>query len=222
MISTLRCSPKPTGKRVGNLPNSERSREAIVVPGLNDTSFVTWLTLKLLNWQWNKLGITVHVVPMRWHDSSETYEQKYSEFCLKVQEIWLLNQQKLIVAGISAGSSVAFRFADENPHFVDSAINICGMLRANNPQARQTLEKTKKVYPAFSKAVEYYSNLERQAHRRPRVKSMTIYPRHDQHMPPESVRQEGSQELEVPAYEHIWGILAACSARELQEFLASS
>lgn len=180
---------------------------------------MTWLTLKLLTWQWNKWGVVANVFPMKWGDTSQTYEQKYAGVCDQIKSVYLRTNQPVVTVGLSAGGTVALRLAIENPQVVSNGASLCGMLRATTPKAKQTLAHSIRKHPSFIDSVRYFSRLETGLQPAQLSRHLAMYPRYDELVPPESARLPGAQETVIPAYEHIWGIAVACLSPTMKRFL---
>lgn len=92
----------------------------IYIPGFNDRLDIL---RRLILRRWVSHDSRVTLVPMRWADKSESYDEKYSRIKRIIDQA---GQEKLVLVGESAGGAMAlFAFAKQT-EAVHAVITICG------------------------------------------------------------------------------------------------
>lgn len=92
----------------------------LYVPGLGD-GYDRLRTIAVRRWKKN--GVTAEMVPMKWHDAHETYEQKIARLREKIEHA---SADRVVLVGESAGGSVVIAETLRIDSNVAKGITICG------------------------------------------------------------------------------------------------
>ncbi len=126
----------------------------IYIPGLGDR-FDFLRRIVLLRWRSHNSRVTL--VPMRWADKSETYEQKYARIAKILQSI---KDEKIVLVGESAGGPMVLLTFWRQPK-IHSVVTICGynhgasdihvVRRRHNPALYPLLLAVDEIVPQLPK-----------------------------------------------------------------------
>lgn len=94
--------------------------------------------------RWRNSGDEITLIPMRWNDKSESYEEKYERI---IQVINKSDATDITVVGESAGGSLALLTFVRNSNRINRVITICGY----NHGAANIHKSYQKRTPAFYK-----------------------------------------------------------------------
>ena len=153
-------------------------RHYIYIPGLGDRFT---LLRRIALWRWKRRDARVVLVPMRWTDRVETYEQKYARVA---REIDRFKSETVILVGESAGGAMALLAFSRHAKEVDNMVTLCGYnmgaadihpeRRRRNPALYPLLAKTDTVVPRLS------SQLRQRITAIYSTKDKVVTPRHSQ------------------------------------------
>lgn len=164
----------------------------IYIPGLNDRfDFLRRLALR----RWETENAKATLVPMRWSDKSETYEQKYQRL---EDVITMYKDDEIVLVGESAGGPMALLALLKLEPQISQVITICGYnhgaddiepyRRRNNPAFYAMVRMTDALLPKLTSEIK--------------AKIITVYSRRDHVVAPEHSRIEGSRELALDLKGH--------------------
>jgi predicted alpha/beta hydrolase family esterase len=170
-------------------------RHYIYIPGLGD-QFTPLRCIAL--WRWKSRDERVVLVPMKWTDKAETYEQKYARVA---REIERLKSKEIILVGESAGGAMALLAFSRHVGDVNSVVTICGYNtgaaginpgRRHNPALYPLLAKVDGIIPRLSPTL--------------RQRIITIYSTKDNVVTPRHSRIEGARKLVLHTPGHMRNI----------------
>lgn len=155
----------------------------IYIPGLGDR-FDPLRRLALLRWRSRETRATL--VPMRWEDKTETYEQKYARI---VDVLEKLTEETIILVGESAGGPMALLTFSRHPEHITSTVTLCGY----NHGADDISSPTRRHNPAFYSLLQETDALELPPDIRQRI--TTVYSTLDTVVTPKHTQIDGARQI---------------------------
>lgn len=154
---------------------------------------------KLMLAYWRLRGRSIHLVPMRWRDVGETYEQKEQ----RIREaIHLRSEGRVVLVGESAGGSMAIRILLDHPELIARVVTVCGF----NHTASGVGGFYRKYTPAFYEVVKANDASEKAMHQEAsRIK--TVFASHDMVVYPKYSRVKGAEEVSIRGRLHLFAIM---------------
>ena len=118
----------------------------LYIPGLGDR--YDWLRrLGLSRWARKKAGVSARLVPMRWANRGETYEEKRARVVAAIAAVDAAEEITLV--GESAGGSMALAVFHEHSDRIKQLVTVCG----KNHGASTLSPHYTRTAPAFPVAV---------------------------------------------------------------------
>lgn len=199
------------------MSNSNSPRHCVIlVPGLGDNIYkLEWV--KSL-WKQNNIHLVIHTAP--WNKKNEKLEPKLDRLLKKIDE---LHTKGYIVSlvGTSAGGSLIINAFSNRKNKIHRVINVCGRVRKGEGVS-PSLEIAGKGFPAFAKSVITCEKEIPTFNAQDRKKIMCVRPfLFDAIVPMDCIFIEGTTNITVPIFFHMFGIGAALSIfrKRLIEFI---
>lgn len=184
----------------------------LYIPGLGDHYDVV-RRLGLLTWR--RDGVGVELVPMRWHDATESFGQKLD----RIKTIIDADKSPVVLVGESAGGAMVIKATNEFQDHVVATITLCGMNHgAKNVNAR-IYDRNPAFHQAMKAADRVVATMDEQAKR----KTLIIYSSQDHTVRPTNTLVSGVQSYDLRTPGHLTSIMLALKLRSelVYSFIAS-
>lgn len=168
----------------------------IYIPGLGDR-FDPLRRAALQRWK--RRDVQVTLVPMRWADNTETYEQKYARV---VAVITQAAAQKTILVGESAGGAMALLTFCRQQQAVHSVVTVCGYNKGAAEIGQGYRRSSPALYPLLRELDKVLPGLPTAA----RQRITTIYSLHDSVVSPRHSQVDGAHETVLRTPGHLFTI----------------
>lgn len=138
----------------------------LYIPGLGD-GYDSIRRLGLLTWR--RRNVNVELIPMRWRDTTETFDQKLA----RIKQVIDKDSEPVVLIGESAGGAMAIVATHQFAERVTKTVTLCGInqgpdnvnpnLYRRNPAFREALEQSDVIvnemsYTAKEKMLILYSS----------------------------------------------------------------
>lgn len=184
----------------------------LYIPGLGD-HYDRVRRCGLIMWQ--RPGVRVELVPMRWSDTTETFAQKLD----RMKTVIDADQSPVVLVGESAGGAMAVAATNAFYDHVLATITLCGM----NQGADNVNPRFYRRNPAFRDALEHADLLVPAMNDGVKRKMLILYSSKDHTVRPHDTLIEGVQSHDLVTPGHLTSILLALKLRSgiVHEFIAT-
>lgn len=153
-----------------------------------------WLRRLALR-RWEKAGVRVTLVPMRWKNQVETFEQKYDRIVAEIKP-----GEQTVLVGESAGGAMALFVYMRQSDVFHSVVTVCGY----NHTAEDIWRQHRHAKPAFYPTVQAVDqSLSELAHPE---RLTTLYGKSDRVVAAKYSRVAGAREMQLPTRGHFVSI----------------
>lgn len=153
-----------------------------------------WLRRLALR-RWKKASVRVTLVPMRWKDQVETFEQKYDRVVAEIKP-----GEQTVLVGESAGGAMALLVYMHQPDAFQSVVTVCGY----NHTAEDIWQQHRRAKPAFYPTVQAVDRSLSELVHPERV--TTLYGRSDRVVVAKYSHVAGAREIQLPTRGHFVSI----------------
>ena len=200
---------KSTNKQVPKLPQVEVTRVGCLPEGLfclytkmMNTKYYYLSGLgdsldtfrRIMLWYHRVRGRDIRLIPMRWSDTEETYQQKQQRILATIEKH---KDGEVVLIGDSAGGAMALRTLLDRPDIIDRIVTICGY----NHTATALDSRYRSVNPALVTTVEA-NDRDRNIFDSYADRIMTLYAAEDAVVKSKYSRIEGARSASIPGKVH--------------------
>lgn len=171
-------------------------RRILYIPGLGD-GYDPIRRLGLLTWR--RRNTTVELVPMRWSDPDESFEQKLA----RIEQAISRSEVPVTIVGESAGGAVALTATDRFRGRVAATITICGM----NHDAEDVNPRLYRRNSAFRDAMEHSDKVVATLTKKDKATMSIVYSSKDFTVRPKNTMITGVSSVDLKTIGHMTTIL---------------